>query len=125
MITPLDIENKTFSKQVINGYNTEEVQSFMKDLLSDYERLYRENIEYKDKLTILNQGIQQYKSIEDTLQKTLVVAQGTAESVKQNAKSEAENIIKEAEINALKAVDEISQQAIGKRLQLDENEKAI
>jgi cell division initiation protein len=123
MITPLDIENKTFSKQVINGYNTEEVQSFMKDLLSDYERLYRENIEYKDKLTILNQGIQQYKSIEDTLQKTLVVAQGTAESVKQNAKSEAENIIKEAEINALKAVDEISQQAIEKRLQLDETKK--
>jgi cell division initiation protein len=123
MITPLDIENKTFSKQVINGYNVEDVQNFMKDILIDYERLFKENIESKDKLAVLNQGIQQYKSIEDTLQKALVMAQGTAESVKQNAKVEAQNIIKEAEINAMKAVDEISQQIVEKRMQLDEIKK--
>lgn len=105
MLTPLDIENKTFAKQIMNGYSTEEVQSFMNDLLRDYEKLYKENIEYKDKLDVLNQGIQHYKSIEDTLQNALVVAQGTAETVKKTAKAEADNIIKEAEINAMKSVD--------------------
>lgn len=72
---------------------------------------------------MLNQGIQHYKSIEDTLQNALVVAQGTAETVKQTAKAEADNIIKEAEINALKSVDDINKQVIEKRMQLDEAKK--
>ena len=123
MITPLDIENKTFSKQVVSGYNIEEVKEFMATLLTDYEKLYKENIEYKDKIAVLNQGIQHYKSIEDTLQNALVVAQGTAETVKKNAKVEAENILKEAELNAIKSVDEINKQTVEKRLQLDDAKK--
>ena len=123
MITPLDIENKTFSKQMVSGYNVEEVKEFMATLLADYEKLYKENIEYKDKITVLNQGIQHYKSIEDTLQNALVVAQGTAETVKKNAKVEAENILKEAELNAIKSVDEINKQTVEKKLQLDDARK--
>ena len=123
MLTPLDIENKTFNKQIMSGYNVDEVQNFMNELLRDYEKLYKENIEYKDKIDMLNQGIQHYKSIEDTLQNALVVAQGTAESVKQNAKAEADNIIKEAELNALKSLDDINKQVVEKRLQLDETKK--
>ena len=123
MLTPLDIENKTFNKQIMSGYNVDEVQNFMNELLRDYEKLYKENIEYKDKIDMLNKGIQHYKSIEDTLQNALVVAQGTAESVKQNAKAEADNIIKEAELNALKSVDDINKQVVEKRLQLDETKK--
>ena len=123
MLTPLDIENKTFNKQIMSGYNVDEVQNFMNELLRDYEKLYKENIEYKDKIDMLNQGIQHYKSIEDTLQNALVVAQGTAERVKQNAKAEADNIIKEAELNALKSVDDINKQVVEKRLQLDETKK--
>lgn len=123
MITPLDIENKTFSKQMVSGYNVEEVKEFMATLLTDYEKLYKENIEYKDKIAVLNQGIQHYKSIEDTLQNALIVAQGTAETVKKNAKVEAENILKEAEINAIKSVDEINKQTVEKRMQLDDAKK--
>ena len=123
MITPLDIENKTFSKQIVNGYSTEEVHEFMNTLLKDYEKIYKENIEYKDKIAVLNQGIQHYKSIEETLQNALIVAQGTAETVKQNAKAEADNIVKEAEINAIKSVDEINQKVVEKQLQLDEAKK--
>ena len=107
----------------MSGYSVEEVQAFMSELLKDYEKLYKENIEYKDKIDMLNQGIQHYKSIEDTLQNALVVAQGTAETVKQTAKAEADNIIKEAEINALKSVDDINKQVIEKRMQLDEAKK--
>lgn len=123
MITPLDIENKTFSKQVVSGYNVDEVKQFMATLLTDYEKLYKENIEYKDKIEVLNQGIQHYKSIEDTLQNALIVAQGTAETVKKNAKAEAENILKEAELTAIKSADEISKQTIEKKLKLDDAKK--
>ena len=123
MLTPLEIENKTFNKQVVSGYNIEEVKEFMETVLADYEKLYKENIEYKDKIAVLNQGIQHYKSIEDTLQNALVVAQGTAETVKKNAKVEAENIVKEAELNAIKSADEINKQTIEKRMQLDDTKK--
>ena len=123
MITPLEIENKTFSKQVVSGYNVDEVKEFMATILADYEKLYKENIEYKDKIAVLNQGIQHYKSIEDTLQNALVVAQGTAETVKKNAKVEAENILKEAELSAIKSADEISKQTLEKKMQLDDTKK--
>ncbi len=123
MITPLDIENKTFKKQAVNGYSTQEVQEFMAELLKDYERIYKENIEYKDKIAVLNQGIQHYKTIEDTLQNALVVAQGTAETVKANARVEADNIIRDAEISAKKSVDEIGQRVIEKQLKLEETQK--
>ena len=96
---------------------------FNKNYRYEIRRCEKENIEYKDKIDVLNQGIQHYKSIEDTLQNALVVAQGTAESVKQNAKAEADNIIKEAEINALKSVDTINKQVVEKRLQLDDTKK--
>ena len=38
MITPLDIENKRFGKQMMNGYSVEEVDEFLDDLTADYER---------------------------------------------------------------------------------------
>ena len=123
MLTPLEIENKTFSKQVVNGYSTNEVHEFMTSLLKDYEQLYKENIEYKDKIAMLNQGIQHYKSIEETLQNALIVAQGTAETVKQNAKAEADNILKQAEIHANKSVDEIKKQIMEKEIQYGETKK--
>ncbi len=123
MLTPLEIENKTFNKQVVNGYSTNEVHEFMTTLLKDYEQLYKENIEYKDKIAVLNQGIQHYKSIEETLQNALIVAQGTAETVKQNAKAEADNILKQAEINANKSVDEIKKQIMEKEIQYGETKK--
>ena len=117
MLTPLEIENKTFNKQMVNGYSVNEVHEFMTSLLADYEKLY------KDKIEMLNQGIQHYKSIEDTLQNALIVAQGTAETVKQNAKAEADNILKQAEINATKAVDEIKKQRIETEMQYGETKK--
>ena len=123
MLTPLEIENKTFNKQMVNGYSVNEVHEFMTSLLADYEKLYKENIEYKDKIEMLNQGIQHYKSIEDTLQNALIVAQGTAETVKQNAKAEADNILKQAEINATKAVDEIKKHRIETEMQYGETKK--
>lgn len=48
MITPMDIHNKTFSKQ-IRGYSSEEVNSFLEELAGDYERIYREHREMEER----------------------------------------------------------------------------
>ena len=46
MLTPLDIENKKFSKQMMNGYSVEEVDDFLDELTEDYEKLYKVWINY-------------------------------------------------------------------------------
>ena len=54
MITPLDIENKKFSKQMMNGYSVDEVDDFLDDLTVDYTKNYKENTELKAKVEELN-----------------------------------------------------------------------
>ena len=75
MITPLDIENKKFSKQMMNGYSVEEVDEFLDDLTADYERAYKQSTELKSRVDELESSLLHYKKIEDTLQNTLVMAQ--------------------------------------------------
>ena len=81
MITPLDIENKKFSKQMMNGYNVEEVDDFLDDLTDDYSKNYKEITELRTKVEELNKSLEQYKTIEATLQNTLVMAQKTSEDI--------------------------------------------
>lgn len=66
MLTPLDIENREFKKS-FRGYNVNELDEFLDDILEDYERVYKENIELKDKINVFSDQIRYYKSLEETL----------------------------------------------------------
>ena len=123
MITPLDIENKRFSKQMMNGYSVEEVDDFLDDLTADYSRNYKENAELKAKIDELNKNMEHYKSIESTLNNTLVMAQSTAEDIKKVAQQQAEQIINEAKSNAQKQVDELNNQLVAKRKEVEDVKK--
>ncbi|MBU5314160.1 DivIVA domain-containing protein [Tissierella carlieri] len=105
MITPLDIQNKEFKKSLI-GYNTREVDTYLDSINDDYEKLYRENIELKDKIGILTDQIRQYNNLEETLKSTLVIAQSTADDVTSAARKKAELIIEDAEIQAKNRTNE-------------------
>ena len=50
MLTPLDIENKRFSKQMMNGYSVEEVDEFLDQLTIDYQTMYKETAVLKEKV---------------------------------------------------------------------------
>lgn len=123
MITPLDIENKKFSKQMMNGYSVEEVDDFLDDVTLDYEKAYKESTELKGRVEELERDLLHYKRIEDTLQNTLLMAQTTAEEVKEVARQQAEQIIKEAEGNARKSVDDLGQEIVMKRKELEDIKK--
>ena len=120
MITPLDIENKKFSKQMMNGYSVEEVDEFLDALTIDYEKAYKESTELKSRVDELERSLLHYKTIEDTLQNTLVMAQSTAEEVKDVARQQAEQIIKEAEGNARKSVDDLGQEILIRKKELED-----
>ena len=120
MITPLDIDNKKFAKQMVNGYNVEEVDDYLDELTIDYSKNYKEVTELRAKVEELNNSLVQYKTIESTLQNTLVMAQSTAEEVKNVAKQKADQIIEEAKANAQKQVDELNNEIIQKQKELDD-----
>ena len=123
MITPLDIENKRFAKQMMNGYNVEEVDDFLDELTVDYSRNYKELTELRAKVEELNSSLAQYKSIESTLQNTLVMAQTTAEEVKNVAKQKADQIVEEAKASAQKQVDDLNNEIVLKQKEVDDIKK--
>ncbi|SPF32125.1 DivIVA family protein [Candidatus Desulfosporosinus infrequens] len=95
-MTPLDIRNKTFGKG-IRGYQCQEVEKFLETVSQEFESIYSENFELRDKTKALEAEISHYRQLEKTLQQTLVVAQQTAEEVKTVARHEAELLLREAE----------------------------
>ena len=123
MLTPLDIENKKFSKQRINGYSVEEVDDFLDELTVDYGKAYKESTEAKKKIDELTQSLAHYKNIEETLQSTLVMAQSTAEEVKSVARQQAEQIVKDAKGNVQKEADSLVQEINMKKKDLDDLKK--
>ena len=115
MITPLDIENKKFSKQMMNGYSVEEVDDFLDDLTACYEKIYKDNNENQSKIDELEASLKHYKSIEGTLNNTLIMAQSTAEDIKNVAKQQADQIIKDAESDAKQSLASLEQQILLKK----------
>lgn len=123
MLTPLEIENKKFSKQMMNGYSVEEVDDFLDALTIDYEKLYKEVSELNSKIEELENSVSHYKTIEGTLQNTLVMAQSTAEEIKKMANQQAEQVIRDAELTAKEAVSQIKTQRIEEAKQLEDVKK--
>ena len=123
MITPLDIENKKFGKQMMNGYNVDEVDDFLDELTLEYGKLYKENSELKAQREELDNNVGKYKNIENTLQNTLVMAQKTADEITSVAKQQAEQIIKDAEFEAKNSVEELNTQLVLKQKELDDLKK--
>ena len=120
MITPLDIENKKFTKQMVNGYNVNEVDDFLDELTAAYEKLYRENASLKANAEELHNDVGQYKNIESTLQNTVVMAQKTADEIQEVAKKQAEQILNDAKAQAKQSVDELNLQITVKEKELDD-----
>lgn len=96
MYSPRDLETIEFQKSKLRGYDPEEVDDIFAVVARDYETLYKENISLKDKIDVLNSLVQQYKTVEETMQNTLMLAQTTAEEVVRNAKVQAEGILDDA-----------------------------
>lgn len=104
-LTPLDIHNKEFTKG-FRGYDEDEVNEFLDQVIKDYEMLIREKKELEEKLSELQDKLGHFTILEETLNKSILVAQETAEDVKRNAQKEAKLIIKEAEKNADRIINE-------------------
>ncbi len=118
-LTPLDIHNKEF-KRSMRGYNEDEVNDFLDRIIKDYEALIRQNKELEERNSHLEEQIKNFRAMEDSLSKSIMLAQETAEEVKANARKEAQLVIREAEKNADRIVQDALNKARSSALELDE-----
>ena len=123
MLTSLDIENKKFSKQIMNGYNTDEVDDFLDELGVEFAKKQKELTEAFKEVEELKASLEHYKNIEGTLQNTLLMAQSTAEEVKNVAKQKADQIIEDARASSTKEVASLDSQIILKKKELEDIKK--
>jgi cell division initiation protein len=121
-LTPLDIHNKEFGRS-LRGYNEDDVNEFLDRVIKDYEGLIRENRNLEEKVVTLEERLTHFQNIEESLSKSIIVAQETAEEVKANARKEAQLIVKEAEKNADRIVNESLTKSRRAAMELDEVKK--
>ncbi|QDX95155.1 DivIVA domain-containing protein [Brevibacterium sp. JNUCC-42] len=104
-LTPLDIHNKEFSSG-FRGYNVDEVNEFLDQIIKDFELMIKEKREVEERMSLLTERLDHYKNLEENLSKSILVAQETAEEVRTNARKESQLILKEAEKNADRIINE-------------------
>lgn len=121
-LSPLDIHNKEFTRG-FRGYAEDEVNEFLDQIIKDYEIIIREKKELEDKIKTMTEQMSHYNSLEETLQKSIVVAQEAAEEVRRNSQQEAKLIMKEAEKNADRIVNESLSKARKVAIEIDELKK--
>ncbi|PTQ57091.1 MAG: Cell division initiation protein DivIVA [Candidatus Carbobacillus altaicus] len=118
-LTPLDIHNKEFSIS-FRGYNIDEVNDFLNQIIRDFDALIRTNEELKERVSELEDRLKRFENLEETLSKSIIVAQEAAEEVKTNARKEAELIIREAEKNANHIIDEALSKSRKVQIEIEE-----
>ena len=103
-LTAMDIKRQEF-KKAFRGYDSIEVDTFLDMIASELDELTKTNKELQNKVTETQTQLQDYKSMEKTLQATLMQAQDVSQKEVENAKREAQLVIKEAELKASQILD--------------------
>lgn len=98
-VTPIDINSKEFSRK-FKGYDPEEVDDFLDRITLEMESLIKEKRELEKKIKFMGEQVEHYMSLQDTLNKSIVVAQDAADQLRENAEKESDIIISEAQHRA-------------------------
>ena len=101
-MTATDIRQQQFAVRLFRGFDPQEVDAFLEEMADDFEELVRENALLKEQLVTIEERSRGVEGREKTLQETLVTTQKIAEEFKENARREAELILREAHLRAEK-----------------------
>ena len=83
-LTALEIKDKTFGVK-FRGYDANEVEEFLDIVVRDYEDLVRLNHDQEAKIQALEERLNYFDEMKDSLSQSVLIAQDTAERVKQAA----------------------------------------
>ena len=99
--------------RTLHGYNPEEVNSYLDEIIAQVERMIESNRQKKEQILSLKNQLanttsddeikekgKKYDELEATLNKAIVMAQDTGENIRRVAKQERDLILEEAKKNA-------------------------
>jgi cell division initiation protein len=126
-VTVVDIQHKTF-KRALQGYERTEVDQFLDEVIETLEDEASARAALEAEIADLKERISHFKSMEESLQSTLLLAQRTADEVKAAAHKEADLIRQEARLQGEREVSSIGDRIIETRREhqriIDAAEKA-
>jgi len=105
-ITPMDMRQQQFTVRAFRGFDRREVEAFLDDVAEDYEQLLKENLLLKEQVEALEERSQGVEERERMIQETLITSQRLAEEMKDSAKREATLLVREAELQGDKFLEE-------------------
>ena len=109
-ITPNDIHNKDFSTK-FKGFDPEEVNDFLEEVKKELETLIRDNKDLEKRVKFNEEKVEYFNSIQETLNKSILVAQEAADRLRENARKDAEIIVYVAEKAAQAMLKEAAEKA--------------
>jgi cell division initiation protein len=118
MLTPAEISGKEFKRAVFSGYEMAGVDDFLEEVLGDYTALYKENGILKNKLKVLVEKIEEYRSTEDSMRMALLTAQKTGDELVSEARRRAAEIAGQMESEAAERRIEIENELQNERARL-------
>lgn len=109
-LSPLDIRNKTFATKM-RGFNPNEVDDFLDQVISDYEEVIRQKRDLEKSLKHAEEKLTYFNELKDALNQSIIVAQDTADKLKENATKEATIILSTAEAQAKEIVTSANEES--------------
>ncbi len=110
MLTPLDIRKKEF-RRCFRGYDEEEVDAFLDQVIGTVEELIKENGHLQDIVERSEKSVSRYREIEDALKQTMVFAQKNAQELKKNVEKETAVILQEAHAQSEQMITDANRSA--------------
>ena len=109
MITPIELLGKELKRGF--GYKAIEVDEFLEEVARDYEKVYKENNELKERVSALTENLDHYRVIEESLKKALVLAEETSKETIANADKAAKSMEEQAAMEAREIIDKARREA--------------
>lgn len=124
MMTPQEIRDIQFDKSVFGGYDMGAVDEFLAELGADYSALYKENAVLKNKLKLLAETVEEYRSVDEAMRKALVTAQNMANDMVADAQKKANELIANASSIAQSRVTDLANKITQEEKRLAEAKRA-
>ena len=113
-IAPVEIRHVTLKKSFFGGYRKKRVNELLDEVAHSFEEVWREREDLRDKVHQLETELRRHRELESLLRETLVTAEKSVIELKDQARSEAELIVREAHT----AARSITQDALAQRERL-------
>ncbi len=91
---------------VFRGYDKQQVQAFLDDIIKNYEQLLRKSQKTQEDNIKLNEQLKYYQNIEDRMNRAIYTAESAGDQIKRNARKEAEMLVTEARHNASRIIND-------------------